>query len=219
MMIINEDFKSIIGHIFFPNKCLICNEITNHNKIMCDLCRNDVLIKVSLNNIRTSNVCEFYAPLFYNERARIALLDFKFNKNLAKGRKFAYIMALYLSHKDILNEVDLIIFVPKYYKDKNKYNTSYILAKEFSKITNIQMTDKVLLKIKKTQKQHDLNKEQRSFNLLDAFICPNPEMLENKTILIVDDVVTTGNTMNICAEILLKHGAKRIISLTATMTN
>ncbi len=196
-MIFNEDFKLKLYHIFFPNKCLLCNDITNYNKIICDSCKKDTSIRVGINNKKTAKLYDFYAPYFYTDSARIALLDFKFNQNLSKGDKFACVMALLIINNKMITNVDLITFVPKYYKDKNKFNTSYELANQISKITNIQLSCDILVKIKKTQKQHDLNKEERSKNLNNAFICPKPNLLNNKTILIIDDVMTTGNTLNI----------------------
>ena len=100
-------------------------------------------------------------------------------------------------------------------KLKNRgYNQSKELAEELSKILKIPVVTDTLIKIKPTKPQMELNKIEREKNLLDAF-CINTNLAKSdltkfSKIFLVDDVYTTGSTMEECAKILKRAGAKEI---------
>ena len=90
------------------------------------------------------------------------------------------------------------------------YNQSEELAKELSKIIKIPVISDVLVKIKFTKPQMELKKEEREKNLQGAFVIKNPESIRDKKIFLVDDVYTTGSTMQECALALRGSGAKSV---------
>lgn len=109
-------------------------------------------------------------------------------------------------------ENSILIPVPL---DKNKfktrgYNQSEELAKELSKKIEIPLIVDNLIKMKPTLSQMELSKVEREKNLKDAFAIKNPESLRGKKIFLVDDVYTTGSTMQECAKVLRKSGAKSV---------
>jgi len=94
---------------------------------------------------------------------------------------------------------------------KNRgYNQSEELAKELSKILQIPVITNSLLKIKPTKSQMELSKKEREVNLRDAFIIKNPTEFVGKKVFLVDDVYTTGSTMQECATVLRNSGAKQV---------
>jgi ComF family protein len=97
------------------------------------------------------------------------------------------------------------------------YNQSEIIAKIISRIIKKDYKAKILLKIKNTPSQTNLKKAARKVNLINAFgICnAKKDILKGKMVLLVDDVVTTGATVNECSKVLLKNGVKgvRVISI------
>lgn len=203
-------------HIFYPNRCLLCNKIICYDYIYCDECNKYELV-VPIGYKKVCTYCECYSPFFYSGESRDALLKFKYGKNLDKGIKFSHSIVNSMAYNDIIFDFDVIVYIPVY-GSKNRFNTSYELGKKVSKITQKPILSKGLIKIKDTQKQHALGYEERQTNLIGAFHCPNPELVANKRILLVDDVCTTGSTFNVCASILLQNGATNVISVSATTT-
>ena len=94
---------------------------------------------------------------------------------------------------------------------KNRgYNQSEELAKELSKTLKIPLILNNLIKIRATFPQIKLSAKERQENLKNAFSINNPEELKNKKIFLVDDVYTTGSTMEECAKTLKESGAKQV---------
>lgn len=110
-----------------------------------------------------------------------------------------------------LKKYDIIIIVPisKHRKKERGYNQSYLIAKEISKIIKIPIAKKILYKIKNTVPQSSLNRKQREENAKGAYKIRNTTKLYNKKILLIDDIYTTGNTVNECAKVLMHNGVKR----------
>lgn len=102
-------------------------------------------------------------------------------------------------------EYDTITFVPMTKSDERfrGFNQGKLLAQ------NIGQAEQLLVKIKKTRPQHKLNAEQRMTNMVGAFELTGE--VSGKNILIVDDVCTTGATLNECAKTLLTGGAKSVV--------
>ena len=90
------------------------------------------------------------------------------------------------------------------------YNQSEELAKELSEVLQIPMISDNLIKIKNTKPQMELKKEEREKNLGKAFKIKNSQTLLGKKIFLVDDVYTTGSTMDECAKTLKEAGAKQV---------
>ena len=87
------------------------------------------------------------------------------------------------------------------------YNQSEELAKELSKVLKVPVVSNVLIKIKSTEPQMELSKQEREKNLENAFTIKNPaEVMRDKKVFLVDDVYTTGSTMAECAKTLKKSG-------------
>ena len=109
-------------------------------------------------------------------------------------------------HNSILIPVPLDI---KKLKSRG-YNQTEELAKELSKILLAPVLSNNLIKIKSTQAQIELSGKEREQNLKNVFIIKNPTEFAGKKIFLVDDVYTTGSTMEECARVLKKAGAKQV---------
>lgn len=216
-MISSERLKLMLYHIFLPNRCILCNKVTFYDRMHCDEC-NKSTIHIPIGSKNVYNFCESYSPYLYAEGARIALFELKFNKNLEYAEKFSRSMVRCLINNNIIFDFDVVISVPKYSK-KKMYNSSYELAKRVAKYTNKPMLTSVLIKIKQTKKQHQIDYESRFTNLIGAFSCQNTNEILNKKVLLIDDVCTSGTTLNTCAESLLHFGAKKVTSICATTSN
>lgn len=112
--------------------------------------------------------------------------------------------------KRLLNpkDYDCIIPVPLHKKKLRKrgYNQMELIGRKVSEKTGIPLETKSLIKIKDTLPQRGLSGKERTQNVKDSFSVINPVNIERKRILLIDDVMTTGSTINECAKILVEEG-------------
>ena len=107
---------------------------------------------------------------------------------------------------------DTIIPVPISTKRKMQrgYNQSLLIAKKMSKELGITLQANCLFKTKNIVEQSKLNKEQRLQNIQNVYELKNKQILNNKTILLIDDIYTTGSTVQECSRILRQAEPKEI---------
>lgn len=188
-------FKKIIK-IQIP-QCPFCLKISPFGKV-CPSCRR----KNYLTGVIVAGY--FEGPL----KKAIYVLKYE------KIRSLSLILALLLKEKleDFPKKNFVITFVPLHFKRKNErgFNQSKLLAENLSIICK-----KPCFTLLKRQKyilpQTELNKKQRQENIKNAFIfIGNQNDIKNKVVLIVDDVFTTGATLNECAKVLRENGAKEV---------
>jgi ComF family protein len=110
---------------------------------------------------------------------------------------------------------DIVIPVPMHNLDQRKrgYNQSYILSNEIAKKIGLECSLKGLSKIKQTHKQAGMNVYQRKCNVANVFEADD-DIVTGKTVLLVDDIYTTGSTLKECEKELLHKGAYKVIFLT-----
>jgi ComF family protein len=125
-----------------------------------------------------------------------------------------------LKNGEFENKLDLIIPVPLHKNDLKKrgFNQSVLLGKFVGDYFSIPVRESVLVKKKLTPFQVNLSKKERSKNILRAFSVEKPKEIKGKNILILDDVFTTGSTVEECAKELTKARAKNIFVLTLART-
>mgnify|MGYP004638104953 CR=1 FL=1 len=183
---------------------------------MCNRCKNKLLeefefktddYKIDINK----NFIKHYYFFKYKNLIREQILGLKFNEKAYNCQTLAYFLKNMQKSFEKLKKYDIIIVVPvsrKRQKDRG-YNQSEIIAREISKILNIPIERNILYKNKNTVPQSTLNKEQREENAKDAYIAKNCKKIANKRILLIDDIYTTGSTVNECAKTLIDSGIEK----------
>lgn len=113
---------------------------------------------------------------------------------------------------NILNEYEIITSVPvsKKRKKERGYNQSELISKEICRKLNIEYAKDILYKTKNTIAQSKLNKEQREENAKGVYEIKNLKKITGKKILLIDDIYTTGSTVNECSKILRQANPKKI---------
>jgi len=136
--------------------------------------------------------------------------QFKFNQCLQWRKFFSKQLFHRLTHCPDFLAPDLIVPVPLHPSrlKQRGYNQAQLLAEKISKYLKIPSSHSICERIKKTKVQHTLPQHQRNDNLSNAFKIKKP--LNQKKIAILDDVVTTGHTVNHLSEVLLAAGASQI---------
>ena len=132
----------------------------------------------------------------------------KFNKKPYIYKTFQY---FFEKNLEKLKKYDIMIVVPLSSKRKRLrgYNQSQLIAEIISNILQIKIQNKILFKTKNILPQSTLNKEQRKNNIKDVFKVKNIEQIKNKKILLIDDIYTTGSTLNECSRTLVKNGIQK----------
>ncbi len=110
---------------------------------------------------------------------------------------------------------DYITFIPVSKKTlkKRDYNQAYLIATQLSKLLDVEVLD-VLAKVSKTKPQKSLSAKERKVNVYGAFDLKDKSAVKDKTFLIIDDVKTTGSTLNECSKMLNIYGAKAVYAAT-----
>jgi ComF family protein len=113
---------------------------------------------------------------------------------------------------DLLRTADLILPVPLHWRRlyNRGFNQAAVVAQHLGKISHKPVSVNILKRIQNTPFQGNLSLEERIKNVAHCFKVSKPQKIKNKSILLVDDVMTTGATLNACAKTLLKVGAKEI---------
>ncbi len=115
--------------------------------------------------------------------------------------------------------VDMIVPIPLGEKREiaRGYNQSFLLAKPISEYFNIPLYDHALIRSRDTKSQVGLNYEERKINMKNAFRAEK-STCNNKSILLIDDIVTTGSTLNESAKALKLAGAQKVVCFTVART-
>jgi len=228
--------KEFLLDLLFPKFCLGCQK---EGSYLCDDCRALLDIgefdyclcdrkpfrlpleqkSGKCQRCRDKKLSGLYFALPYKEKAltRKLIYQFKYQpylKDLAKTLASILIEHFVLSEKNTDEIWDNSVLIPVPLDEKKLkargYNQAEELVKELSKVLNVPVVSGVLTKTKSTKPQMELSKEERGENLENAFTIKNPEKISGKKVFLVDDVYTTGSTMEECAKILRNGGVKTV---------
>lgn len=201
--------------------CLICDRSTNVHLNICDDCYSLLIPKKEgvVNNFES--VDRAYACFYYSPIVSETLRRYKFGNQ----RYFSYLFSELLMEKimnlKLYKEFEAVIPVPLHRDTmlKRGFNQIELLTENVSGLLNINHYTDVLRKNRFTQEQAKLDSSMRKKNLQGAFVVENSNKIKNKSILLVDDMITTGATVEECAKALKESGAKKVIALSiATST-
>jgi competence protein ComFC len=201
------------------DKCIICNGYISEDEYLCSRCFSKIkYCKESFDIKQTGRTFYCYSAAYYKDVVSELIIRLKYKSDFRAGDALSTFMAKTISRE--LNNFDFITFVPMSDKVKKHrgYNQSEYLSKAVSKILKIPCRS-CLIKIKDTKDQIGLDGNMRWVNLMDCYKVNKFNLIKNKKILLVDDVVTTGATAFYCASELIKMEAKEVIILTAAKSS
>jgi ComF family protein len=228
-----------ISGIIFPPQCLACSEIINSpaTPVFCGPCREKIrFITGSLcpvcgipfwNSPAQSHICGscLESRPYYNQARAVANFEtiimeaihkFKYGRSIFMGNALGSFMADFYFPDFDFAEFSLLIPVPLHVRRLRErgFNQSLLLADKLGKKHNLPVNFSLLKRHKFTLTQTGLNKTEREENIKGTFIVTDKKKISNENIILVDDVYTTGATINECAKTLLKAGAQKVAALT-----
>ena len=233
------DIIEFILNIIYPPRCILCQEIIPiKNNYICKKCSyEDYLIKgnrcekCSRQIVNTSKKlckdCENqnhsyekgFALFEYKGKIKGALYRLKYAREKEVGKALGNLIVKYYKNEIKNSKIDLIIPVPIHPSKirKRGYNQAQVIAKQISKDFKIPLRNDILIRIRNTRPQSKLSKKQRANNLVGAFSLNKPIDKSVKNILIIDDIYTTGSTIENCSKILKQNADIKIYFVTATI--
>jgi ComF family protein len=148
--------------------------------------------------------------MLYTKKNKYAsiLHSIKYKKNKDLGIFIGEMFGKELVKSGFLHNVDAIVPIPLHKKREQErgFNQSAVIAQGISNISQIPVIDTAVMRIRYTESQTKKNKEERLRNVANIFEVTNYHVIQNKNILLLDDVITTGATCISCAETILEQG-------------
>ena len=208
--------KDVLLDLLYPPKCPFCRALLRgKGKTICEQCLKELPYTKNGGLQHGNFFTGCLSPLYYEESVREALLRYKFQGLSAYAAAFGNLMAD-CAEEYLEAEVDIISWVPLSKKRLRQrgYDQARLLAEEVSRRLMIPCVP-VLKKVVNTHPQSQTGSaEKRRANISGAYVATDPEAISGKTILLVDDIVTTGSTFSECARMLGMAGADRVYCLT-----
>lgn len=227
-----RNIKECFLWLIFTNHCKYCNTIIEKGEEICAECR-DNLPEIKGERCKFCGAekdrcgCKKHrmaydgitSPFYYENGIKQGIQKLKFNGKEHIARTLAEDMANCVKSDFAQVNFDFICYVPftTAQKFRRNYNQSELLAERLSKTLKVSLNN-VLVKLFETDSQHNKNIRNRSGNVFGVYDIKENADVKDKTILIVDDIKTTGSTLNECASILKIRGAKEVYCVTAALT-
>ena len=220
-----DEMMNDLLHLIFPNNCALCgNHLMKQEETICTSCEVNLpftqLVNLTDNPIQKLfwGKCEIkdaYSLLYFTKGGKVQQLmhEFKYNNNTAIGNKMGEIIAHELSKQSAT--YDVIIPVPLHPKKEKirGYNQASFIGKGIANTLNSTFDDKGLKRIQFNESQTKKDRFTRFKNTEDIFKCASKNYFDSKHILLVDDVITTGSTIEACVNTLKKQHDNITISV------
>ena len=209
----------------FPPKCIFCGKTggtkeegnSSGTQEICKECIGKISFYksdfVKSDDSFETHFMKVSAACEYKGYIRKSMLKFKFNEMGYFYRGLSYLMYEKIKNHDEYRRIDLITSVPMHpVKEKERgYNQARLLAKGLSIHMGVECDGHILEKIKITTTQSLLKSEDRAANVKDSFVVKKRQKVKDKKILLVDDIFTTGATLNECSRMLAEAEAKYVV--------
>jgi len=226
--------QHIITELLFPRRCPVCDEIVvPWGNLCCKACVSKLQYLgsnycmrcgkgLSRQETEYCQDCRKYRHMFVRGRSLYryesvagAIFRFKYQGRQEYGDFFAEELYRYLGRDILAMQPDAIIPVPLHSSRQRErgYNQAQILGKALAKRCELPFRDNLVVRCKKTVPQKQLSRIERQNNLKKAFKLSG-NSVKLKKLLIVDDIYTTGSTVDAVAEVLLGGGAQQIYVVT-----
>lgn len=223
----------------FPPRCHACAEFTAEQDGFCSSCFAQFNFitrpyckicgsKFEL-NIAEDSLCgrciatppsyKLSRSLFkFDEHSKKSIHAFKYYDRTNLGKVFARLLCA--RYRSEIEGIDVVVPVPmnRFKRLFRMYNQAHVLAVEVARLLNSPVEPRALVKSRWTRPQTTLTKASRIRNLQGSIIAGGKDLVRQKKVLLVDDVLTTGTTVAECARQLKKAGAKEVYVITIAVT-
>lgn len=197
----------ILGELLAPSRCAACDARVRPNVLFCVPCA------ISVEPADPSPAGDF-ATFLYGGAIATALLRLKYGGRAELGARLGDAMAHRMT-ATLRGRADLVVSVPLHplRLAERKFDQAALLARRVAQGLAIPSSVRTLVRVRPTAVQASLDRSARVRNVQDAFAVRLPRRVENQRVLLVDDVRTTGLTLDACSLALRSAGAKEVLRL------
>ncbi len=204
---------------FFPHKCIFCGKICA-DLDYCGQCHPPFMKRrdMDFSSRRVPNADGYFSPFFYVKGAKKAILDLKFNRR----RQNAVVLGEMMAHCCLGSDfgpVDFVTCVPQseHSRREREYNQSRLLGERIADVLGFPFYETMVC-LRHSTEQKRLTAAERAANILGSFQLKPDATVKKRSILLVDDVMTTGSTLCEAVRILKAAGAKEVFAVCAAST-
>lgn len=214
-------FNRIIN-IIYPPKCIFCQQVLGFDTALhiCSVCYCglpfDKKALLATTQEDGEHYCDGAVSVFeYTGVVKESLIRFKFYNEPSYYRTYAGLIAEKLTKIVDIGQYHMVMSVPlhKQKEFSRGYNQAYLISKELSRKLKLPERSELIKRYRYTEAQSLLDKEKRSQNVKGAFTITSPDRIAGKSILLVDDILTTGSTLEECGRVLKNAGAVKITAV------
>lgn len=233
---------NILLNLLYPPKCIFCGTrlAPTVSKEVCHNCANTLpycrrytrcshcgkpISDFSGNMCKRCSLSRHYtkrvtSAFIYADNAKSAVISFKKEYNASLAKTLSLYVAEMIKYDFGGVEFDFVTSAPPRKKNftDEKFDHAAYLAKAVAHRIKVPYKKNLLYQTEKLKKQSELSPEERFANVKGKFAVRHPDTVQGKTVLIIDDVHTTGATLEECASSLLKCGAHKVYGATAATT-
>ncbi len=224
-----KEIRRWLLSLLFPNRCYLCGGVIGWRDRLCAACYDKVpyiLPPVCPACGRSKSECSCrghkrlfercVSPLYYTDHSKLAIYNLKTYGYHGTVDALANEMAEVIRREYGGIPFDAVVPVPLHKVDMSRrgFNQAELLARALSSYIRVPMKP-MLTKLYATKPQKSLTLQQRNGNLLGAFDVTDSDSAQDAVLLLVDDIITTGSTLDECAKMLKLYGAKEVYAVTA----
>lgn len=209
-------------NVVYPPKCIFCGQLLEHDVALhiCSSCyeklpfAKETLLTTTQDGEISS--CDGAISVFqYTGMVKDSLIRFKFYNKPGYYRTYARLIAYRLNKVADVKEYGLVLSVPLHRKKEASrgYNQAFLVSKALSRELKLIECSGLLKRSKYTETQRLLDKQQRNRNVKGAFTVAAFKNIKGKSVLLVDDILTTGSTVEECSRMLKQAGAIKVTAV------
>lgn len=229
-MALDQIFGSLID-LIYPKRCYVCGSDSKESicstcvssfyfidSPVCQKCGKPTTIEVDeCRECRDKSIhfSTARSTAFYEGNLREAIHKFKYDNGKSLGDVFAKLSYKILKEEKKFFNIDMVTYVPLGRKKELErgYNQSKLIAESISSLISKPCVS-ILVRVRETEDQNKLDMEKRHTNVKNVFLVSKKINIKRKRILLIDDVYTTGATVNECSKMLKAAGAEEVRVLT-----
>ena len=204
-----KKISSCVMALVYPVRCPYCHRVITSKDLACEKCIKK-LPQTAYGRFTVGGT-SCVAALPYTAEYAKAVKRFKFRKRAEYALPFAMLLVKRINEYYKEQEFDFVTSVPmhKRMKRKKRFDHAARLAKMCAELMNLPYKP-VLEKHKQGVPQHTLNRLEREKNVKGTFRVKDKEAVQGSHVLLIDDVITTGNTLGECVKMLKKGGCSKV---------
>lgn len=214
---------------FFLAACFHCgNRLNDGESRVCTQCwssltpvrSNDFTFRVMVERFREAGIIDAFVPLYYFEKGKVLQSlahALKYEEITSFGKELGVKIGERLQQRRIAADAVIPVPLNKRKERERGYNQSEFIARGVSNVMRIPVLPHAVRRVKYTVTQTQLNADERKENIADAFVvdADSCSHVRDKVVIIVDDVITTGSTIQEAGKVLKNAGAKMIVAASA----